>query len=265
MPSRQQSTLAAIDMERAPIIVIPARFGSTRLPGKMLREIKGIPLIAHTVIASLRCGWAVQVVTDDEQVAKAAHQAGAQTTLTRTDHTSGTDRIAEVAERFQWPDDQVVVNVQGDEPLMPPALVRQVAETLANDQVADLSTAATPIADVDTWLSPDVVKVVRDSQGRALYFSRAAIPHNRDGEARRNPEAARRHIGIYAYRVAALRRLSAAPVAELETLEKLEQLRALTIGQIISVVDACDLPGPGVDVEADLGRVNAAMQQLGIP
>jgi len=250
-------------MERPPIIVIPARFGSTRLPGKMLRMIDGRPLIAHTVLASLRCGWEVQVATDNEQVAESAHQAGAKAAMTRADHASGTDRIAELAERSQWPDNQVVVNVQGDEPLMPPALVRQVAETLTNDQAADLATAAAPIAEVDAWLSPEVVKVVRDGQGRALYFSRAAIPYNRDGEGHQKPEVARRHIGIYAYRVAALRRLSAAPVAELETQEKLEQLRALTIGQTMSVVDACVLPGPGVDVEADLERVYSAMQQLG--
>ncbi len=230
------------------------------MPGKMLREIAGEPLIAHTVRAVLASGLEALVATDDAAVADAARTAGADALITRADHHSGTDRIAEVAERLGWAEMRIVVNIQGDEPLMPAVLIEQVAATLAADPGADLATAATQITSTDAWQSADVVKVVTNDDGRALYFSRSPIPCDRDGDVDRPPVTARRHIGIYAYRVGALRTLAAAPAASLETLEKLEQLRALAIGQAIAVVDACETPGPGVDVAADLDAVSAHLQ-----
>lgn len=247
--------MVGTDIDEPPLVVIPARLGSTRLPGKMLREISGRPLIAHTVAAVRRGGWQAVVATDSVDVAEVSRAAGAEAVMTDSGHVSGTDRIAEVAESCGWDAHRIVVNVQGDEPLMPPALIKQVAHALIGDPDADLSTAALPIRDVATWRSPDIVKVVCDNAGHALYFSRASIPHDRDGCIDMAPERSRRHIGIYGYRVSALQELAGAPQTKLETLEKLEQLRALAIGQRISVVDACETPGPGVDVADDLARV----------
>lgn len=243
------------DAGEQPLVVIPARLGSTRLPGKMLREIAGQALVAHTVASVRRGGWQVVVATDSMDVAEVSRAAGAKAVMTDSGHASGTDRIAEVAERCGWDAHRIVVNVQGDEPLMPPALIKQVAQALSDDPSADLSTAALPIRDVAAWRNPDIVKVVCDDSGRALYFSRASIPHDRDGSGGMAPGLCRRHIGIYGYRVSALRKLAGAPQTELEKLEKLEQLRALAIGQRIAVVDACEQPGPGVDVADDLLRV----------
>ena len=177
-------------------------------------------------------------------------------------HASGTDRIAEVAARAGWADEVIVVNVQGDEPLLPPAVIRQVAELLILHPDADVGTLGTPIHDLAEYLAPDVVKLVADADGAALYFSRAPIPWHRDGAPRgaasqERFEGAVRHLGIYGYRVAALRRLSARQPCRLEEIERLEQLRALWMGMRIQTDIAVEVPPPGVDTPADLERVNA--------
>jgi 3-deoxy-manno-octulosonate cytidylyltransferase (CMP-KDO synthetase) len=202
----------------------------------------------------------VLIATDDDLIVSAAHSFGAEAVMTAAAHASGTDRIAEVARVRGWPPASVVVNVQADEPLMPAALIQQVAALLARHADADIATLASPITEVREFLDPNTVKVVTDGAGRALYFSRAPIPWNRDGApaglaSQRDLSGARRHIGIYAYRVAALLRLAALPVSALETSEKLEQLRALEDGFDIRVGDAVERPGPDVNTLADLERV----------
>lgn len=242
-------------------VVIPARLGSTRLPGKVLREIAGTPMIAHVCRAAGQSAAAsVIVATDAEEVAAAAECAGARAILTRADHACGSDRIAEVVADADWAEDAIVVNVQADEPMMPPALIDQVATTLVDDASAAMATAATPIARPEDFVNPNIVKVVA-AGGRALYFSRAPIPFHRDSGNAVFEGVARRHLGIYAYRVAALRAFAAAPPGRLEQHESLEQLRAFEIGLPIALVDAVALPGPGVDTEADLALVEQRMQQ----
>jgi 3-deoxy-manno-octulosonate cytidylyltransferase (CMP-KDO synthetase) len=182
--------------------------------------------------------------------------------MTAVSHLSGTDRLAEVATRRGWRDEEVVVNVQGDEPLLPPAVVRQVAALLDADPAADIATLGTPILALEDFLDPAVVKLVRRADGRALYFSRAPIPWHRDGApgdlaSQREFGGAWRHLGVYAYRVVALRRLAAAEPAPTELAEKLEQLRALHLGMAIVVAEAVEVPGPGVDTPADLERLRA--------
>ena len=241
--------------------IIPARYASTRLPGKPLLEIGGRPMIQHVherVVAS----GAVEVIvaTDDARIERACAAFGAEVQMTSASHVSGTDRLAEVAARRGWDDMDVVVNVQGDEPLLPPALIRQAAGLLSADPGADIATLGTPIQALDELLDPAVVKLVRRADGRALYFSRAPIPWHRDGAAAGVATqmlfaGAWRHLGLYAYRVGALRRLAAAPPSPLELAEKLEQLRALHLGMAIAVGEALEPPGPGVDTPADLDRV----------
>ena len=196
------------------------------------------------------------------RIVEAAAGFGAPVLMTDASHASGTDRIAEVARRRAWPGDAIVVNLQGDEPAMPPELVDQVAGLLAAHEGADLATLAAPVSGLEEYLDPNVVKVVTDAAGRALYFSRAPIPWCRDGAAADSPrrhEAARRHVGLYAYRVEALLRLAALPVAPLEDAEKLEQLRALHHGMEIRVADAACRPGPDVNTAQDLARARAAL------
>lgn len=244
-------------------VVIPARYGSKRLPGKVLRELAGRPMVEHVWRRAGESGAAsVTIATDDQRVCAAARRFGARSCLTRADHASGTDRVNETAQRLGWEDDAIVVNVQGDEPLMPPPLIAQVADALAADAHADLASARTRIADSAAWSDPNVVKVVCDAHGRALYFSRAPIPWARDECSRIGglPGAgAWRHIGIYAYRVGTLRRLSASPPCALERTEALEQLRAQWQGMRIRVVDALAVPEAGVDTEADLVRAEALL------
>ena len=245
-------------------IVIPARYASTRLPGKPLRLIGARPLIEHVYRRAAAAGAAeVVVATDDERIAAACRGFGAAVELTDPAHASGTDRLAEVARIRRWGDGEIVVNVQGDEPLLPPANVAQVAELLAAEPTAALATLATPILSSHEHLDPDVVKVVCDTRGFALYFSRAPIPWCRDGARggfanQTRYDGALRHIGLYAYRVATLERIAALPPARLEECEQLEQLRALANGLAIAVGIAREIPGPGVDTEADL----AAVQRL---
>jgi 3-deoxy-manno-octulosonate cytidylyltransferase (CMP-KDO synthetase) len=245
-------------------VVIPARYASSRFPGKPLVELAGRPML-HWVYENARRSGAreVLVATDDARIADAARACGAPVTMTAATHASGTDRIAEAAEIAGWASRDIVVNLQGDEPLLPPALLRQVAELLEGHAGADLATLATPVLSVGEYLDPNVVKVVTTPDGRALYFSRAPIPWDRDGAAAGGAPrfaGARRHIGLYAYRVAALRRLAALPVAALEDTEKLEQLRALADGLEIRVADALEHPGQDVNTPADLERAAAMLR-----
>ena len=238
-------------------IVIPARFASTRLPGKPLRTIAGRPLIEHVHARATEAGASeVIVATDDERIAAACRGFGGVVAMTSPDHASGTDRLAEVASARGWPDDAIVVNVQGDEPLIPPAIIRQVAALLASAMAPSVATLATPVRALAELLDPNVVKVVADRAGHALYFSRAPIPWQRDAAAggtdAQRIAGARRHLGLYAYRVAALRRLAALAPTALELTERLEQLRALEHGLVIAIADAVEVPGPGVDTESDL-------------
>jgi 3-deoxy-manno-octulosonate cytidylyltransferase (CMP-KDO synthetase) len=238
------------------VVVIPARFASSRLPGKPLREINGKPMIEHVYDrARESAARDVVVATDDDRIADAAAAFGATVCMTGDQHRSGTERIAEVVDLFDWRDDTIVVNLQGDEPAMPASLIDQCAELLAGSD-ADLATLASPLLSDEDFENPNVVKVVVDVGGNALYFSRATIPYPRDearsAEAR---EAALHHHGIYAYRCGVLRRLVAAEPSPLETAEQLEQLRALSLGMKIRVGIPDVRPGAGVDTEADLAAV----------
>jgi 3-deoxy-manno-octulosonate cytidylyltransferase (CMP-KDO synthetase) len=247
-------------------VVIPARYASTRLPGKALLAIAGKPMLQWVHERSRSSGaTAVIIATDDERIAQAARAFGATVAMTAATHTSGTDRIAEVARAERWAESDVVVNVQGDEPLMPPALIDQAAGILQAHAEADMATLASPIAQLEHLLDPNVVKVVTDVAGRALYFSRAPIPWNRDSApagpgSQRSVAGARRHIGIYAYRVSALLRLASLAPTPLENAEKLEQLRALENGFEIRVADAVEPPGPDVNTPEDLERVAARLR-----
>jgi 3-deoxy-manno-octulosonate cytidylyltransferase (CMP-KDO synthetase) len=250
-------------------VCIPARFGSTRLPGKMLLDIGGRPMVQWVLEAALRSrADQVIVATDDERVAAAAVDAQGRNyaQLTRADHVSGSDRIAEVATLRDWSDDTIVVNVQGDEPQLPPALIDQVAALLEASPQAHLATLSTPVTTLDEFLDPNAVKVVSARERRALYFSRAPIPWHRDGatpngSSQRVFAGAQRHLGIYAYRVAALKRLTRIAPTPLELAEKLEQLRALESGMQIAVEEAKVVPGPGIDTEHDLQRVRALLRR----
>jgi len=242
-------------------VVIPARYGSSRLPGKPLRDIAGLPMIQH-VYRQAQNSAAIEVIvaTDDQRIAEVCADFGAAVCMTRPDHPSGTDRIAEVALQLGWSDEAVVVNVQGDEPGLPPQLIDQVAALLAGGEGAQVATLATPVRSLDEFLDTNAVKVVSDSRGRALYFSRAPIPWVRESApaglgSQTGYDGAWRHLGLYAYRVGALLELAAAPPSPLELTEKLEQLRALEMGMTIMVALAMCEPGQGVDTEADLVRL----------
>jgi 3-deoxy-manno-octulosonate cytidylyltransferase (CMP-KDO synthetase) len=242
-------------------IVIPSRYASTRLPGKPLADIAGKPMVVRVAEAARRSkASGVWIATDDERIAAAVRPHGFEVVMTRADHVSGTDRIAEVADRLNWADTDIVVNVQGDEPLIDPALIEAVAAALSDDPDAAMATAAHPVATTDDFFNPNVVKVVCDLRGRALYFSRAPIPWDRDQFAQGRDvlptEApALRHVGLYAYRVGFLRRFGRLESAPLERCESLEQLRALCHGYPIQVVRIEHAPAPGVDTPEDLERV----------
>lgn len=243
-------------------VVIPARFAATRLPGKPLLAVAGRPMIQWVWERAMDSGATeVLVATDHDGIAQACRAFGAEVCMTDAGHASGTDRIAEVAAQRGWDDHEVVVNVQGDEPLLPPALVRQVAELLLLHPEADVGTLGTPIHALAEHLDPNVVKLVMRQDGAALYFSRAPIPWHRDGApaglaSQQRFAGALRHLGLYGYRVGALRRLAASPACPLEEAERLEQLRALWIGMRIQVDVACEVPPAGIDTPADLERVN---------
>ena len=244
------------------VVAIPARFGATRLPGKPLRLIAGEPMVVHVARRALDAGAReVIVATDDERIAEAVRGYPLTVCMTRRDHPSGTDRLAECAQKLGWAADRIVVNLQGDEPFAPPEGIRAAAQALA-DGDAPMATLAIGIADADTLFDPNAVKVVRDTRGNAHYFSRAPMPWQRDRFARDQvgallPGAFLRHIGIYAYRAGFLATFTQLPPGKLEALEGLEQLRVLEAGHAIQVaVSPVPFP-PGVDTEADLARANA--------
>ncbi|MDH5492375.1 MAG: 3-deoxy-manno-octulosonate cytidylyltransferase [Myxococcales bacterium] len=254
-------------------VVIPARFASTRLPGKPLAEIAGRPLIAHVIGAARRSSASqIVVATDDARVRAAALEAEAEVVMTREDHASGTDRLAEVAETLGWPDETIVLNLQGDEPQIPASLLERLAGALRARPEVGLATACTAIHESRDLFDPNVVKCVLAEDGLALTFSRAPIPWVRDAfgpalwEMGAPPAALPagvpflRHLGLYAYRVSTLRRLSAAPQASLERAESLEQLRALALGLSIHVTVLSQAPPHGVDTPEDLERVRAALE-----
>lgn len=234
-------------------VVIPARYASTRFPGKALAELANRPLIEH-VYQRARASAAAEVLvaTDDERIAAAAHAFGAEVVMTRTSHQSGTDRVAEVAGIRGWADADVVVNVQGDVPLVPPASINQVAGLLMENTTAHVATLCTQITDPTEYADAHRVKVVFDQTGRALYFSRASIPAVAHGADDDTLPRAWRHIGLYAYRVNALDRLTREDPCYLEMTEKLEQLRALWLGMDIRVGIAREPHGPDVDTPEDL-------------
>ncbi len=237
-------------------VVIPARYASERLPGKPLLPLAGKPMIEHVWQRATESGAReVIIATDDQRIAEAAEDFGATVCMTSADHTSGTERIAEVADLCDWPDDTAVVNVQGDEPLMPASVIGECAELLADGQ-ADMATLASPLLSAEDVADAHVVKVICDQHSRAIYFSRAAIPFSRAADTDALAmETASQHHGIYAYRCGVLRQLVAASPTALERCERLEQLRALYLGMHIRVGVPSVRPGPGVDTQADLEKV----------
>jgi 3-deoxy-manno-octulosonate cytidylyltransferase (CMP-KDO synthetase) len=242
-------------------VVIPARYASSRLPGKPLLEIAGKPMIQH--VYERGCDSQadeVVIATDDKRIRNRAEGFGAKVLMTSESHSSGTERIAEVAEQLAWTDDTTVVNLQGDEPTMPAALIQQVAEDMDTHPRAGVTTLYTPIDDREQLFDPHVVKVVMDAEGYALLFSRAPIPWHRDEFLRSDRQLPSgglfaRHIGLYAYRVGYLKQYVSWPPAPLEQAESLEQLRVLWHGGCIHVSEAVTPPGHGVDTGDDLQRV----------
>jgi len=241
-------------------VVIPARYASSRLPGKPLADIGGRPMVLRVLERALQAGAAsVVVATDDIRVQQAVEAAGHQALMTSPDHQSGTERLVEVAETLGWPDDTLVVNVQGDEPLIDPQLIREAARQLVLHDDAVMATLAHPIHDHADFINPNVVKVVTDENGYALYFSRAPIPWPRDAFATQQTMpheiGALRHIGLYAYRAGFLRTYAGLASSPLERHEMLEQLRVLWHGYRISLGISPTAPAPGVDTPEDLERV----------
>ena len=252
-------------------VVIPARFASSRFPGKALALLAGRPVLEHVWRQAQRSAATdVVVATDDDRIATAARGFGADVVLTRASHRSGTERAAEVATLRGWPDDALVVNCQGDAPLIPPACIDQVAALLVARSGAALATLCTPIVTVEDYHNANVVKVVCAADGRALYFSRAPIPSdshaaiNAAGEGASAVPPSLRHVGLYAYRAGALRQLANAPSCALEMTESLEQLRALWLGLEIRVALAVELLGPDVDTPQDLERAAQFLRRGGV-
>lgn len=244
------------------VVVIPARYASERLPGKPLREIAGKTMLQHVFERGMESeAKEVLIATDDQRIFDAASNFGAPVHMTDNHHRSGTERIAEVSDALNWPDDQVVINLQGDEPMMPAELINQCT-ALLDDASVDMATLASPLASKDDYEHPNVVKVVCDDDGNALYFSRSSIPYSR---TRKTDElaiqTAMHHHGIYAYRCATLREIVAAEPSDLETCEQLEQLRALSIGVRIKVAEALSRPPAGVDTEQDLVKIEHLMSE----
>ena len=247
-------------------VLIPARLASTRLPGKPLADIHGQPMVVRVAQRAAQAGaQRVVVAADDGRIVQACGAHGVQALLTRGDHASGSDRLAEACTLLGLDGADIVVNVQGDEPMIDPRLVRRVAELLREQADCAMSTAAHPIVALQDYLDPNIVKVVLDAKGRALYFSRAPIPWRRDGASGGQPTlpqqpAALRHVGLYAYRAGFLRRFPQLPAADVEACEALEQLRVLWHGERIAVHVDEHGPGIGVDTPADLERVRALLR-----
>ncbi len=250
------------------IAIIPARLASSRLPEKILAEIGGKPMVVH-VAERARAAGAQQtlIATDSPRVAEVVQAYGFEAVMTRAEHTSGTDRLAEVVERSAWPDDTLIVNVQGDEPLFKPTLLGEIAAHLAKHDECAIATAAYPISQAADIFNPNIVKVVLDKDGRALYFSRAPIPWAREAyqalpeiqTIKLPPQPVYHHIGLYAYRAGFLRRFTQLPRSPLEETEALEQLRALWHGERIAVLITEQAPAAGVDTPTDLIRVRAIL------
>lgn len=251
-------------------IIIPARYASTRLPGKPLLDVAGKSLLERVYDCARGTGTEnIIVATDDHRIYDAALAFGARAHMTSPTHQSGTDRIAEVVAALKLDPQEVVVNLQGDEPLMPSALITSVANTLVSHPAAVMSTACHPIHDYASWSNPNVVKVVMDRHGYALYFSRAPIPWPRDAMMRKVGEEAitvqaQRHIGIYAYRAGFIKNYAAWPASALEQTEALEQLRVLWQGERIAVYEAAEAPEAGVDTPEDLERVRRAFERTAV-
>ena len=238
-------------------VVIPARFNSTRLPGKPMLLIGGKPMVVRVAEQAALSGAAqIWIATDHQPIMAAMHEHGFKACMTRADHPSGTDRIAEVVAQHNWGDETIIVNVQGDEPLIPPSLILAVAQHLHDHPECVMATACHPINDEASMRNPNIVKTVLDKAGNAMYFSRAPIPYPRDAFANNTPLPANlsvlRHIGIYAYRAKFLRAYSQLAPADIEQIESLEQLRVLFHGYKIGVTITQDAPPSGVDTEADL-------------
>ncbi|WP_027856986.1 3-deoxy-manno-octulosonate cytidylyltransferase [Marinobacterium jannaschii] len=252
-------------------VIIPARFASTRFPGKPLADLAGKPMVQHVYEKACQSEAArVIVATDDQRIADVANSFGAEVCMTSADHPSGTDRLQEVVASLGFYADDIVVNVQGDEPLVPPRLINQVAHNLQAELDASIATLSEPIEEIEALLNPNVVKVVSDQRGMAMYFSRAPMPWPRDqfatGEGRdQMPQGFdwQRHIGIYAYRVKLLNDFVKWPPAPLEQTECLEQLRAMWNGARIHVAEADEQPPAGVDTPEDLERIRAYLEAAG--
>lgn len=238
------------------VVVIPARFASERLPGKPLREIAGKPMLQHVFERGTESSASeVLIATDDRRILDAANVFGATVHMTADHHRSGTERLAEVSKLLGWSDQQVVINLQGDEPMMPAELINQCA-ALLDDATVDMATLASPLASKADYENPNVVKVVCGDDGNALYFSRSPIPYSRNESTDDLAvQTAMHHHGIYAYRCATLRKIVTAERSDLETCEQLEQLRALSIGVKIKVAKALSRPPAGVDTEEDLAQL----------
>ncbi|URL02830.1 3-deoxy-manno-octulosonate cytidylyltransferase [Avibacterium sp. 20-126] len=249
-------------------VIIPARFASSRLPGKPLADIAGKPMIAYVWQQAQQSGASrVVVATDNQDVATAVQAFGGEVCMTSTNHNSGTERLAEVVEKLALADDEIVVNIQGDEPLIPPVIVQQVAANLANNAV-NMATLAVPLNDAEELFNPNVVKAVADKSGNVLYFSRAPIPWNRDQFAGLSDEQKTqlvlqtpylRHIGIYAYRAGFIKQYVQWQPSALESIESLEQLRVLWYGEKIHIDLAKEAPAVGVDTPEDLEKVRAIL------
>lgn len=244
------------------VAVIPARFASTRLPGKPLKMIGDKPMIVHVLDRARESGAErVIVATDHQDVARAIEKAGGEVCMTRADHQSGTERLAEVVDICGFSDDTIIVNVQGDEPMIPPVIIRQVAENVAT-RSAGMATLAVPVTTAEEVFNPNAVKVVMDAEGYALYFSRAPIPWDRERfsvSQHSIGDQFLRHIGLYGYRAGFIRRYVSWAPSPLEQIEMLEQLRVLWYGEKIHVAVALEVPGTGVDTPEDLERVRQAM------
>lgn len=248
-------------------VIIPARYASTRLPGKLLADIDSKPMIQHVWESAMKSGASqVLVATDDERIKSVCTAFGARAEMTAESHQSGTERIAELVSRLRYESEAIIVNVQGDEPLIPPSLISQVAENLEATSEAQMATLCERITAGASVLDPSVVKVVVDKDGFANYFSRAPIPWDRDGFAagRKKVDLSKpyyRHVGIYAYRAGYLDVYVTLPQSPAERSERLEQLRVLHHGGRIHVAEACERPGPGIDTPEDLERVRGMMQR----
>lgn len=247
-------------------VIIPARYGSTRLPGKPLRDIAGKPMLQHVYERALQSGASeVIIAAEDARVRSAVEAFGGQVCMTSTTHRSGSERIAEVVSAYAWPDDSVIVNVQGDEPLIPPAVIARTAQALLAAPAADMATLCCPITSAEKLFDPNIVKVVCNRLGQAMYFSRAPIPWHRDAFSADQPvlpdaPTYYHHIGIYSYRVGYLKQYAQSAEAQCAQAESLEQLRALYNGAVIQVlIEEQALPA-GVDTEQDLQQVRAQLQ-----